>query len=126
MQIRDGPAAVEGPENRPHPAIGRHAQLALKRALLFLLGQPAVRLSWRLAEQQPARSELERSKGLTAEMLTSTRTALANAERASGNGRRTALTALASQLNTAAEASSDQKKVKMLASTVTDLGAASR
>jgi hypothetical protein len=70
--------------------------------------------------------QLERSKGLTADMLTSTRTALQNAERASGNSRRTALTTLASQLNTAAEASSDQKKVKMLASTITDLAAAAR
>jgi hypothetical protein len=70
--------------------------------------------------------QLERSKGLTADMLTSTRTALQNAERASGNSRRTALTTLASQLNTAAEASSDQKKVKMLASTITDVAAAAR
>ena len=54
-------------------------------------------------------------------MLTSTRTALANAERQSGTQRKTALTNLASQLNTAAASSSDQKKVKMLASTVTDL-----
>src|SRR6185436_9938738 len=67
--------------------------------------------------------QLDRSKGLTADMLTSTRTALQNAERASGNSRRTALTTLASQLSTAAEASSDQKKVKMLASAITDLAA---
>jgi len=70
--------------------------------------------------------QLERSKGLTADMLTSTRTALQNAERASGTSRRTALTTLASQLNTAAEGSSDQKKVKMLAAAVTDLAAAQR
>jgi hypothetical protein len=70
--------------------------------------------------------QLERSKGLTADMLASTRTALQNAERASGNSRRTALTTLASQLNTAAEGSSDQKKVKMLAAAVTDLAAAQR
>jgi len=70
--------------------------------------------------------QLERSKGLTADMLASTRAALQNAERASGNSRRTALTTLASQLNTAAEGSSDQKKVKMLAAAVTDLAAAQR
>lgn len=70
--------------------------------------------------------QLERSKGLTAAMLTSTRTALANAERQSGNGRRTALTSLASQLNAAAAASNDQKKVRMLASTVTDLANGAR
>jgi hypothetical protein len=70
--------------------------------------------------------QLERSNGLTADMLASTRTALQNAERASGTSRRTALTTLASQLNTAAEGSSDQKRVKMLASTVTELAAAQR
>lgn len=70
--------------------------------------------------------QLERSKGLTADLLTSTRTALQNAERASGTARRTALTTLASQLNTAADASSDQQKVKMLATTVTDLANGSR
>src|SRR4029077_4368810 len=70
--------------------------------------------------------QLDRSKGLASDMIASTRTALANAERASGNGRRTALTTLASQLNTAAAASSDQKKVKMLASAITDLAAAAR
>ena len=31
----DGPAAVERAEHRPHAAVGRHAQLALQRALLF-------------------------------------------------------------------------------------------
>jgi LVIVD repeat len=65
--------------------------------------------------------QLERSKGLSSDVIASTRTALANAEKASGNSRRTALTALASQLNTAASTSSDQKKVKMLAGTVSDL-----
>jgi hypothetical protein len=54
-------------------------------------------------------------------MVTSARTALANAEKASDTGRKTALTQLASQLNAAAAGSSDQKKVRMLASTVTDL-----
>jgi LVIVD repeat-containing protein len=70
--------------------------------------------------------QLERSKGLAGDVLASTRTALANAERASGTGRRTALTTLASQLNTAAAASSDQKKVRMLASTVSELANAQR
>jgi len=65
--------------------------------------------------------QLERSKGLSSDVLTSTRTALSNAERASGTGRRTALTTLASQLNAVAASSTDQKKVKMLVSTVTDL-----
>ena len=65
--------------------------------------------------------QIERSKGLASDVIASTRTTLATAERQSGSGRRTALTTLASQLNNAASSSSDQKKVKMLASTVTDL-----
>jgi hypothetical protein len=65
--------------------------------------------------------QLARSNGLPADQIASTRTALANAERRNGNERRTALTQLATQLNTAASSSSDQAKVKMLSSTVTDL-----
>src|SRR5262249_38729417 len=70
--------------------------------------------------------QLERSRGLAADVLSSRRTALTNAERASGNGRRTALTNLAAQLNTAAGSSSDQNRVKMLATTVTELASATR
>jgi LVIVD repeat-containing protein len=70
--------------------------------------------------------QLDRSKGLTSEMIASTRTALANAERRSGSERRTALTTLASQLTNAAATSSDQKKVRLLASTVGDLANALR
>jgi len=70
--------------------------------------------------------QLERSKGLAADALASTRTALTGAERQSGAGRRTALTTLASQLNNAATGSSDEKKVRMLASTVTDLANGAR
>jgi hypothetical protein len=65
--------------------------------------------------------QLARSNGLPADQIASTRAALANAERRNGNERRTALTQLATQLNTAASSSSDQAKVKMLSSTVTDL-----
>jgi hypothetical protein len=65
--------------------------------------------------------QLERSKGLAADVLTSTRSALANAERRSGNERKTALTTLASQLTGAAGSSSDSAKVQMLAKTVTEL-----
>jgi hypothetical protein len=65
--------------------------------------------------------QIERSKGLSSDVIASTKTTLASAEKASGSARRTALTTLATQLNTAASSSSDQKKVKMLAGTVTDL-----
>ena len=65
--------------------------------------------------------QLARTSGLPADQIASARTTLAGAERRAANDRRTALTQLATQLNTAASSSSDQAKVKMLSSTVTDL-----
>ena len=65
--------------------------------------------------------QLERSKGLPADRIKSARSTLASAERRSERDRRAPLTQLASQLNAAAESSSDAAKVRMLASTVTDL-----
>jgi hypothetical protein len=65
--------------------------------------------------------QLERSKGLTAARISALRTELANAEKASGGARRTALTSLATSLNTDAAGSSDSAKVKLLATAVTDL-----
>jgi hypothetical protein len=63
--------------------------------------------------------QLERSKGLTPELVTSTRTALTNAERRSGAQRKTALTQLATSLEHVT--SPDQAKVKMLVDAVKDL-----
>jgi hypothetical protein len=65
--------------------------------------------------------QLERSKGLPADRIKSARSTLASAERRSERDRKAPLTQLASQLNAAAESSSDAAKVKMLASTVADL-----
>jgi hypothetical protein len=70
--------------------------------------------------------QLERSKGLAADVLASTRTALDAAERRSGGQRKTALTDLASKLNAAAASSSDAAKVKLLAGAVSDLANATR
>jgi hypothetical protein len=69
--------------------------------------------------------QLERSKGLAADVIASTRTELANAERRSGAQRKTALTALASKVS-AATSSTDQAKVRSLASAITDLANAQR
>ena len=66
--------------------------------------------------------QLERSKGLSAARVTAVRAALSAAERASGGQRRTALNALATSLNADVAGSSDQAKVRMLVSAVTDLG----
>ena len=68
--------------------------------------------------------QLERSKGLPADRIRSARSTLASAERRSERDRKAPLTQLASQLNAAAESSSDAGKVRMLASTVTDLAGA--
>ena len=70
--------------------------------------------------------QLERSKGLAADAIASTRTALTNAEHRSGAQRKTALTQLASQLDGAAGASSDSAKVKTLAAAVTELANATK
>jgi hypothetical protein len=65
--------------------------------------------------------QLQRSGGLPAARLSAVRDALASAERQSGAQRRTALTQLASQLNTDAQGSSDAVKVRLLIGVVTDL-----
>src|SRR6266508_3772126 len=64
--------------------------------------------------------QLARSNGLGSEVITTTRTTLANAERRSGTQRKTALTELASQLNGAAAAAGDQAKVRTLATAVSE------
>jgi len=65
--------------------------------------------------------QLERSKGLSAARITAVRSELTAAEKQSGAQRRTALTTLATQLKTDASSSSDQAKVQMLVTAVTDL-----
>ena len=70
--------------------------------------------------------QLERSKGLGADVIASTRTALTAAERRSGAQRKTALTALAAKMDAAAGSSSDQAKVRMLRAALTDLAGATR
>ena len=65
--------------------------------------------------------QLERSKGLAAGKISSTRKALGDAEKASGSARSTALTQLATQLDADASGSSDSAKVQKLSATVRDL-----
>ena len=68
--------------------------------------------------------QLERSNGLSAARIQASRDALAAAEKATGQRRRTALTQLAAQLNGDVAGSTDQAKLKLLVSAVTDLGKA--
>jgi len=65
--------------------------------------------------------QLERSRGLAADRIAATRTALAAAESAQGNARRTALRTLAGQLTSAAGSSNDAAKVRMLVDAVNEL-----
>ncbi len=70
--------------------------------------------------------QLERSKGISAANVTSTRTELARIERLSGAARRAPLQALGTKLAADAAGSSDQPKVRMLVTAVNDLAAAQR
>ena len=65
--------------------------------------------------------QLERSKGLGAARITDVRNQLAAAEKASGAARASALSQLATSLNSDAAGSNDSKKVKLLAAAVSDL-----
>jgi hypothetical protein len=65
--------------------------------------------------------QLERSGGLSAAQISSTRTDLANAERMAGAQRREALTQVAGRLDAAAQGSRDQAKVRLAASAVREL-----
>jgi hypothetical protein len=64
--------------------------------------------------------QLERSKGLPADAIASTRTALAGAEKQSGSQRKTALTQLASKID-AGGSSTDAAKVHLLHQAIADL-----
>jgi hypothetical protein len=65
--------------------------------------------------------QLERSNGLAAAAITSTRTELASAEKLSGAARQQAIKKLASQLSKQATGAADQAKARMLADAVGEL-----
>ncbi len=62
--------------------------------------------------------QLARSNGVSADQVSSIRSSLASAEKASGSARRDALNKLASQLDSNASSAADAAKVRTLASTV--------
>jgi hypothetical protein len=70
--------------------------------------------------------QLQRSNGLDASRINAVRTSLGAAERAMGGARRDALTQLASQLDGDAGRARDAAKVRLLATAVRDLAAATR
>ena len=65
--------------------------------------------------------QLARSNGLAPDKVAAARSALARAERLSGQQRQDALTQLATQLNGDSQGAADQAKVRALAAAVTDL-----
>jgi hypothetical protein len=70
--------------------------------------------------------QLERSNGMSAANLASTRTDLATAEVGISAARQTALQALATKVNGLVSGSSDQAKMRMLVTALNDLAAAQR
>jgi hypothetical protein len=70
--------------------------------------------------------QLERNNGQTADKIAGARTALANAEKLSGQSRKDALMALATKLHGDAAGASDAPKAHKLAFSVGDLANAQR
>jgi len=68
--------------------------------------------------------QLSRGNGLAADRIAATRDALGKAERASGDARRTALTQLATQLDSDASGAADTARVRSLAAIVKELASA--
>jgi hypothetical protein len=89
-------------------------------------GQPKIEWPPSFALARAYLDQLERSNGLAAGRVSSTRQALTAAERAGGSARREALTRLATQIDGDASGSSDAEKVRMLATAVRDLAGATR
>jgi hypothetical protein len=85
--------------------------------------QDQPRLSWppSFVVARAYLDQLERNNGLAAPKVASARTALASAERMTGQKRKTALNQLAARLNADAAGAGDAAKVKTLAAAVTDL-----
>ncbi len=93
---------------------------------LNVQGQPKIVWPASFALARAYVDQLERSNGLAAAQISSTRAALTSAESASGASRRTALAKLATQLKGDANGAGDSAKVKTLANAVSELASASR
>ena len=84
-------------------------------------GQPKYEWPPSFALAHAYADQLERSRGLSGEMLGTVRATLMQAEAASGSARSTMLNTLAGSITSAAASSSDRAKVQMLAQAVRDL-----
>jgi hypothetical protein len=108
----------------PSPHISQNEIDAAKTVVLGHLnaqGQPKFVWPPSFAKARSFVDQLERSKGLSAARITAIRGELKTAEGASGGTRRTALTSLATSLNTDATSSTDRAKVQMLIAAVQEL-----
>jgi hypothetical protein len=91
---------------------------------LNVQGQPRLRWPPSFPVARAYLDQLERSSGLAPSRITATRAALADAERASGGARSTALRSLATTLEAEVEASTDAGKVRKLVEVVRELAGA--
>lgn len=89
-------------------------------------GQPKLTWAPSFAVSRSYVDQLERSGGLSAARIAAVRASLSAAEAASGSTRRDALTALASQVDTDVSGSRDGAKVRLMASSLRELAAATR
>jgi hypothetical protein len=109
----------------PTPLISQNEIDAAKTVRFdYLNAQEQRKFVWppSFAKARAFLDQLERSDGLAATTIASTRTALASAEKLSGSAKQAALKRLATQLNAAK--GSDQAKVRMLSAAVSELAAA--
>ncbi|MGE5838111.1 MAG: hypothetical protein ACM4AI_26795, partial [Acidobacteriota bacterium] len=108
----------------PSPHLSKNeidAANTVKLEYLNAQGQPKFVWPPSFAKARAFVDQLERSKGLAPARIGAVRSALDAAEKQSGGARATALSQLATSLNSDASGSSDAAKVKMLSAAVTEL-----
>ena len=111
-------------ELTPSPMLSQNEIDAAKSVKLpYFNPQEQPKLEWpaSFAVARAYLDQLERSKGLSADRISSARAALEKAEKASGDERRSTLTELAGQLGGEAASGTEQARVQALAKAVTDL-----
>ncbi len=102
------------------------AAKTVKMDYLNTQGQPKYSFTPGFALSRAYLDQLERSRGLSAEGISSARASLAAAEKLPGASRRDPLTRLATDLSNSARTATDSPKVSMLANSVRDLANAQR
>jgi hypothetical protein len=112
-------------ELTPNPLLTQNELDAAKTAhvdYLNVQGQPKYTWPATFALARAYVDQLDRSKGLSDARIAAVRQALTSAQGASGSARSSALSGLASQVESDAQGSSDAGKVRMLAETLRKIG----